>query len=109
MRHGIAHIIHAFQVRAWGGFLFWLLTPGDPQSPDQNPGGDLLGPGPLIVYTLGGDCDTSSSADPVTAPRTASCTPAGDVGVPEPKSLALVAAALLALIIARTRPRLKRV
>jgi uncharacterized membrane protein HdeD (DUF308 family) len=23
---GIAHIIHAFQVRAWGGFLFWLLT-----------------------------------------------------------------------------------
>jgi uncharacterized membrane protein HdeD (DUF308 family) len=23
---GIAHIIHAFQVRLWGGFRFWLLT-----------------------------------------------------------------------------------
>src|SRR3954470_17155337 len=23
---GIAHIIHAFQVRAWGSFLIWLLT-----------------------------------------------------------------------------------
>lgn len=23
---GIAHIVHAFQVRAWGAFLVWLLT-----------------------------------------------------------------------------------
>ncbi len=23
---GVAHIIHAFQVREWAGFLFWLLT-----------------------------------------------------------------------------------
>lgn len=23
---GVAHIIHAFQVRAWGSFLIWLLT-----------------------------------------------------------------------------------
>ncbi|HKU85330.1 MAG TPA: hypothetical protein VJV77_03235 [Casimicrobiaceae bacterium] len=81
------------------GFAFWLLNPGDPQNAESNPGGDLLGPGPLILYTFGAQCDTSSSADGETAPRTAACAPIEVAAVPEPEPLALLAAALLALVI----------
>jgi hypothetical protein len=91
------------------GFAFWLLNPGDPQNSDLNPGGDLLGPGPLILYTFGGACDTSFSAAAETAPGTAACTPIEIASVPEPRSLALVGAALLGLIITRMKSRIKSV
>jgi hypothetical protein len=89
------------------GFAFWLLTPGVPGNPEENPGGELLGPGPLILYTLGQECDTSSSATAETAPRTAACAPIEVTSVPEPKSLALVAAALFAVVIAGSKLRFR--
>jgi hypothetical protein len=88
------------------GFAFWLLTPGVSATPEENPGGELLGPGPLILYTFGGACDTSSSAAAETAPGTAACTPIEISGVPEPKSVALVAVALFAVIVVGTKSRI---
>jgi len=88
------------------GFAFWLLTPG---VSEENPGGELLGPGPLILYTFGGACDTSFSAAAETAPRTAACTPVEIASVPEPKSLALVAVALFAVIVVATKSRIGNV
>ena len=77
------------------GFAFWLLNPGDVQNPDANPGGDLLVPGPLILYTFEGACDTEFSEG------TARCTEVRVPSVPEPTPLVLTVAALLALLGAR--------
>lgn len=79
------------------GFAFWLLNPGDVQSPDGNPGGDLLLSGPLILYTFGGSCETAFSEG------TATCTEVRVPSVPEPAPVALAIAALLALTCARWR------
>ena len=71
------------------GFAFWLLDPiSDVGAP--------LGSGPLILYTFEGTCDTTFSEG------VATCTRVGaGPSVPEPGSLVLTVAALLALVCAR--------
>jgi len=76
------------------GFAFWLFNPGDVEDADGNPGGDLLLPGPLVLYSFDGACETTSFDGVATT-----CTEVPSV--PEPAPVTLAVAALLALTCAR--------